>query len=89
MAKGIKVGEPVNTAEAWAFEFLKSNLPHEAARIQCFPDTYNFELSNKTTTRKNLNKWIGDAVPSMLGMYACAIALQQNLGKPLKFPWSI
>ncbi len=63
--------------------------PHEAARIQCFPDTYNFELSNKTTTRKNLNKWIGDAVPSMLGMYACAIALQQNLGKPLKFPWSI
>ena len=29
MAKRIKVGNPVNVAEAWAFEFLEANLPTE------------------------------------------------------------
>ena len=29
MAKRIKVGEPVNAAEVWAFEFLEANLPTE------------------------------------------------------------
>ena len=29
MAKHIKVGEPVNAAEAWAFKFLETNLPTE------------------------------------------------------------
>lgn len=29
MAKRIKVGEPVNAAEAWAFKFLEANLPTE------------------------------------------------------------
>ena len=29
MAKRIKVGDPVNVAEAWAFEFLEANLPTE------------------------------------------------------------
>lgn len=29
MAKRIKVGDPVNAAEAWAFKFLEANLPSE------------------------------------------------------------
>ena len=29
MAKHIKIGQPVNAAETWAFELLKSNLPDE------------------------------------------------------------
>ena len=29
MAKRIQVGEPVNSAEAWAFKFLETNLPKE------------------------------------------------------------
>ena len=29
MAEHIKVGEPVNVAEKWAFEFLKVNLPSD------------------------------------------------------------
>ena len=62
--------------------------PHEAARLQCFPDTYKFERPNKTTFRSSLNKWIGDAVPPMLGMYASAIALEKILNKSPKFPWS-
>ena len=29
MAKHLKIGEPVNAAEAWAFSFLMVNLPPE------------------------------------------------------------
>ena len=29
MAKHIKIGQPVNVAESWAFEFLEKNLPPE------------------------------------------------------------
>ncbi len=43
--------------------------PREAARIQGFPDWYEFDPNGKTT-RTNLAKWIGDAVPSVLGYVA-------------------
>jgi len=42
--------------------------PREAARIQGFPDTFSFEVPGQTLTRKMLAKWIGDAVPSPLGL---------------------
>ena len=29
MAKHIRIGQPVNAAEAWAFKFLEANLPTE------------------------------------------------------------
>lgn len=52
--------------------------PWEAARIQGFPDSYNFipDPSNRPTKAK-LTKWIGDAVPMPLG-YAAGIALLGN-----------
>jgi DNA (cytosine-5)-methyltransferase 1 len=48
--------------------------PHEAARLQGFPDTYQFELQETATTRRSLGKWIGDAVPPPLG-YAAAFSV--------------
>lgn len=52
--------------------------PWEAARIQGFPDTYNFfpDPANPPTKSK-LAKWIGDAVPSPLG-YAAGISALGN-----------
>jgi len=47
--------------------------PHEAARLQGFPDSYNFTLGGKYPTSGMLTKWIGDAVPTPLG-YAAALA---------------
>lgn len=41
--------------------------PHEAARIQGFPDWYGFTAEGEVGKRKDLAKWIGDAVPSVLG----------------------
>ncbi|HET9149933.1 MAG TPA: DNA cytosine methyltransferase, partial [Alphaproteobacteria bacterium] len=46
--------------------------PHEAARIQGFPDWFKFEAP-VAVHRKNLAKWIGDAVPPVLG-YSAALA---------------
>lgn len=45
--------------------------PHEAARIQGFPDSYRFFKAGEVPKRKNLAKWIGDAVPSFLGFHVC------------------
>lgn len=45
--------------------------PHEAARIQGFPDSYRFFKPGEIPKRKNLAKWIGDAVPSILGFHVC------------------
>lgn len=55
--------------------FVHPNLPrtltpHEAARIQFFPDFYDFG----TTTRTKLHRMIGNAVPAKLG-YALGIHL--------------
>jgi len=46
--------------------------PHEAARIQTFPDSYSFMPEEVRVSRKHLNKCIGDAVPPMLA-YAPAL----------------
>lgn len=47
--------------------------PHEAARIQGYPDWYEFVIPAVPAKRKNLAKWIGDAVHPMLG-YAVGLA---------------
>lgn len=53
--------------------------PHEAARIQGFPDWFDFyAVPDKPLLRSNLAKWIGDAVPSVLGASAVAAAISQN-----------
>ena len=41
--------------------------PHEAARIQGFPDGYGFLERGGPAKRKDLSKWIGDAVPAPMG----------------------
>jgi DNA (cytosine-5)-methyltransferase 1 len=49
----------------------------EAARIQGFPDDFNYVAKDgKPAKRGNLQKWIGDAVPSILGYVAGLIALE-------------
>lgn len=56
---------------------------HEAARIQGFPDTFDFSLPNgEIPNRKQLAKWIGDAVPSQLG-YAAGLSALASL--PVSF----
>lgn len=51
----------------------RSLTPHEAARLQSFPDTFKFIVpANPAPSRKSLSKWIGDAVPSVMG-YATGI----------------
>lgn len=53
---------------------------HEAARIQGFPDSYNFHPhSGVTSSKAQLGKWIGDAVPMPLG-YAAGLSVLG--GKP-------
>ena len=47
----------------------------EAARIQGFPDTYDFSIDDGAPSKKALTKWIGDAVPSWLGYAAVLTAL--------------
>ena len=50
--------------------------PHEAARVQGFPDLFDFvsPLGDRLS-RSYLSKWIGDAVPSILGTAAVVSAL--------------
>lgn len=61
--------------------------PHEAARIQCFPDGYGFMDPKGETPRKALAKWIGDAVPPFLGMAVICAALSALTGKAPNTPW--
>jgi DNA (cytosine-5)-methyltransferase 1 len=42
--------------------------PHEAARIQSFPDGYAFDLSPQPTSRNMLAQVIGDAVPPLMAL---------------------
>jgi DNA (cytosine-5)-methyltransferase 1 len=50
--------------------------PREAARLQGFPDTYDFRLGGGEIPPKvKLGKWIGDAVPMPLGYIAGLAAL--------------
>lgn len=48
--------------------------PHEAARIQGFPDWFDFAPAHLSVKRKHLAKWIGDAVHPVLG-YAVGLAV--------------
>lgn len=50
--------------------------PREAARLQGFPDSYDFRLPDGSFPNKlKLTKWIGDAVPMPLGYIAGLSAL--------------
>lgn len=50
--------------------------PHEAARIQGFPDFFRFQAAGaEPPTRASISKWIGDAVPTILGYTAGVAAL--------------
>ena len=49
--------------------------PREAARIQGFPDWFDFSIANRDTPLGFLTKWIGDAVPSVLGYTSTLAAL--------------
>jgi DNA (cytosine-5)-methyltransferase 1 len=60
--------------------------PHEAARLQSFPDGYGFH-ARKDISRKLLAKWIGDAVPPFLGAVASGVALSHTLGRDFEPPW--
>ena len=57
--------------------------PHEAARLQGFPDGYNFHPHSQASSKAQLGKWIGDAVPMPLGFAAGLAALG---GKELWVP---
>jgi DNA (cytosine-5)-methyltransferase 1 len=61
--------------------------PHEAARIQGFPDWYQFVEGSTSPSRKLLAKWIGDAVPPLLGMSAAQVALASVFDKAPELPW--
>ncbi len=52
--------------------------PREAARIQSFPDTFRFVVGDEDPSRAALTKWIGDAVPPLLG-YAATLPLFARL----------
>lgn len=50
--------------------------PREAARLQGFPDDYEFHVDpTEPATKQQLGKWIGDAVPLPLGHAAALAAL--------------
>jgi DNA (cytosine-5)-methyltransferase 1 len=51
--------------------------PREAARLQGFPDWFEFRPNaNPTPSKKALGKWIGDSVPCILGYVAVLGALR-------------
>jgi DNA (cytosine-5)-methyltransferase 1 len=53
--------------------------PHEAARVQSFPDTFSFVVSESDPpSRSSVAKWIGDAVPPLLG-YAATLPVMVRL----------
>lgn len=52
--------------------------PHEAARIQAFPDSFKFVVNGHDPARSAITKWVGDAVPSILG-YAALLPLLTQL----------
>lgn len=57
--------------------------PHEAARLQGFPDGYDFHPHpGQTSSKSQLGKWIGDAVPMPLGFVAGLSVLGGEV------PWS-
>lgn len=56
--------------------------PHEAARIQAFPDSFVFApVDGSEMSKKALSKLIGQAVPPPLGHAAALVALGAALGR--------
>jgi DNA (cytosine-5)-methyltransferase 1 len=53
--------------------------PHEAARIQSFPDTYEFIQPGQIASRGLLAKVIGDAVPPLLARAVATVGLAMLL----------
>jgi DNA (cytosine-5)-methyltransferase 1 len=54
--------------------------PQEAARIQGFPDWFNFAVNpSEPPSRTEIARWIGNAVPSLLGYVATLSALAGEL----------
>ncbi|MEL0101230.1 MAG: DNA cytosine methyltransferase, partial [Euryarchaeota archaeon] len=49
--------------------------PHEAARIQTFPDWFSFDGHRPTTMAKT----IGNAVPPLLAMYVAFVAIKSTI----------
>jgi DNA (cytosine-5)-methyltransferase 1 len=49
--------------------------PREAARLQGFPDWFEFRVNHAAVPKKVLAKWIGNAVPPILGYGAVLSAL--------------
>lgn len=55
--------------------------PREAARVQGFPDWFDFvPNANSTPSRTEVSRWIGNAVPSILG-YVATLAAVHDEGK--------
>jgi DNA (cytosine-5)-methyltransferase 1 len=52
--------------------------PHEAARVQGFPDWFDFCALPGGPAKRELGKWIGNAVPTVLG-YAAAVSALGNM----------
>jgi DNA (cytosine-5)-methyltransferase 1 len=53
--------------------------PREAARLQGFPDWFDF-IGTEMPARRDLAKWIGNAVPTVLGYLAGLAALSGRAG---------
>lgn len=60
--------------------------PREAARIQGFPDWFDFAPNGLVLRRKYLAKWIGDAVHPILGYAATLSALAALAEAPTLIP---
>jgi DNA (cytosine-5)-methyltransferase 1 len=54
--------------------------PREAARLQGFPDWFDF-VGTEAPARRDLAKWIGNAVPTVLGHLAGLAALSSRASR--------
>lgn len=61
--------------------------PREAARLQGFPSSYDFLPEGREPLRREVTKWIGDAVPAILGMYVGVLVQELIFGESAVFPW--
>lgn len=56
--------------------------PHEAARLQSFPDSYDFQLGSRPPPRSLFAKVIGDAVPPLLARAVGIAGFALLMGSP-------
>ena len=59
-------------------EKARTLTPKEAARIQGFPDDYDWKPDGEIPSATEIAQWIGDAVPMPLGYIAALSALGNN-----------